>query len=388
MLRHQVVQRAERARGVAVHVQDAGVAGLLQIGQFGEVDRALGGARLQEAHQLFGDFAADVLLRFLGAAADVRGEDDVGHADQRAGQRFVRTLGFGGEHVQRGAGQVAGFQGGVQRVDVHHRAARGVDQNGAAAHAPDGCGVHDLFGGLAARHVQGHDVGLLQQIVQRPGGAGVAQRQLGLDVVVDHAHAQAFGQRADLRADIAVAHDAQRLAAGFEGARGALVPVAEVHARVLFRNPAQQQDGFAQHQFGDRAGVREGRIEYRDAALHGRVQVDLVGADAEAAHDAQVGVAGQQAGVQVRARTDPGHLRAAQGFAQLCRRQGRGVRDDVGVAGGFEDGAGARMDVLEQDDLCHDCQGRGGECVLFIVAHFCCGARSSHWGGGGELFQR
>ncbi|MNI74732.1 hypothetical protein D3C73_1308360 [compost metagenome] len=59
----------------------------------------------------------------------------------------------------------------------------------------------------------------------------------------------------------------------------------------------------------------------------------------------------------MRARTDPRHLRAAQGVVHLRRRQGRRVRDDIGVAGGFEDRAGARVDVLEQDDFCHDCQG-------------------------------
>ncbi|KAG1437282.1 hypothetical protein G6F55_014096 [Rhizopus delemar] len=129
-----------------------------------------------------------------------------------------------------------------------------------------------------------------------------------------------------------------------------------MHARILFRNPAQQQDGFAQHQLGDRAGVGERRVEHRDAALHGGIQVALGGGDAEAARDAQVR-AGQQGGVQVRARTDPRHVHATQGFLHLRRRQGRGVRDDGGVAGGFEDRARARMDVLEQDDFCHDCQG-------------------------------
>ncbi|AHC44962.1 hypothetical protein AX27061_0495 [Achromobacter xylosoxidans NBRC 15126 = ATCC 27061] len=37
--------------------------------------------------------------------------------------------------------------------------------------------------------------------------------------------------------------------------------------------------------------------------------------------------------------------------------------------------------------MCHDCQGSGEKCVLFIVAHFCCGARGTHCPGGDELFQ-
>ncbi|KAG0769769.1 hypothetical protein G6F22_017315 [Rhizopus arrhizus] len=190
--------------------------------------------------RLLGHFAADVLLRFLRAAADVRGQDDVGQADQRAGQRFVRALGLGGEHVQRGAGQVTGLQGGVQGVDVHHRAARGVDQDRAAPHAADRFRVHDVFGGLAARHMQRHHVRLLQQVVECPGGAGVAQRQLGFHVVIDDAHAQAFGQGADLRTDIAVAHDAQRLAAD---ARAHSFPESGAAAGWLRPAPARRPSG-------------------------------------------------------------------------------------------------------------------------------------------------
>jgi hypothetical protein len=55
--------------------------------------------------------------------------------------------------------------------------------------------------------VQGHDVGTGQQVIQAEGRLGIAQGQLGLDVVVDHLHAQGFGHHADLGADVAVTDD-------------------------------------------------------------------------------------------------------------------------------------------------------------------------------------
>ena len=269
---------------------------------------------------------------------------------------------FGGEHVQRRAGQMAGLQCLVQRVDVDHGAARGVDQDGPATHAADGLGVHDVLGGLATRHVQRDHVGLFQQLVQRAGGARIAQRQLGFHVVEHHAHAQAFGQRADLRADIAVAHDAQRLAARFESAGRALVPMAQMHARVLFRNAAQQQDGFAQYQLGDRARVGEGALNTGMPRCMAVSRSTWLVPMQKQPTTRRSGLSDSRLASRW-VRTDARHPRALQGAAQLGRRQGRGVRDDVGVASGLEDGSGAGVDVLEQDDLCHDCLGRGGECV-------------------------
>ena len=176
-----------------------------QVGQLGEVDRALGGAGLQEAHQLLG-LAADVLLRFLRAAADVRRQDHVGQADQRAVQRFVRA---GGE--SRAPRQMAGLQRLVQRVDVDHGAARALIR--MDPRRANGLGVHDVLGGLAARHVRVTTSDCSSSSLSEPA-ARALPRQLGFHVVEHHAHA--FGQRADLRADVAVAHDAQRLAARFE----------------------------------------------------------------------------------------------------------------------------------------------------------------------------
>ncbi|GMA77673.1 hypothetical protein GCM10025880_40900 [Methylorubrum aminovorans] len=75
--------------------------------------------------------------------------------------------------------------------------------------------------------------------------------------------------------------------------------------------PKQHHD-LADRQFGDAAGVREGRVEDRDAAGAGRVEIDLIGADAEAA-DRDEGRGGvEQARRHLRARTNAEDVGARQ----------------------------------------------------------------------------
>src|SRR3546814_8605577 len=81
--------------------------------------------------------------------------------------------------------------------------------------------------------------------------------------------------------DLAVADDAELLAADLEGVGRRLDPAAAMAGGVLLRNAAQEQDGFGQYQFGHRTGIGVGRVEYRDTALAGGVQVDLVGRSEE-----------------------------------------------------------------------------------------------------------
>ncbi|KAG1313018.1 hypothetical protein G6F62_014164 [Rhizopus arrhizus] len=111
---------------------------------------------------------------------------------------------------------------------------------------------------------------------------------------------------ADLGADVAVADDAQRLTAYFVAAAGRLRPAAAMAFGVLLRDATGQHDRLGDHQLGHAAGVGIGGVEYRDAGQLGRVQVDLVGADAEAAHCDQPLGLGQHLGAElVRPRAAP-----------------------------------------------------------------------------------
>ena len=61
------------------------------------------------------------------------------------------------------------------------------------------------------------------------------------------------------------------------------------------------------------------------------------------------------------AGTNAQHMRTANGIAQRFRRQGRSVGDNIFVPGGLEDLARAGVDVLEQDDACHQSNSNWGK---------------------------
>ena len=192
------------------------------------------------------------------------------------------------KHVNGRAQQLFLAQRFGQRLDFYHGSARRIDENAARLHGGNlGRADHPLRG-RSFRHMQAHHVRLRQQFVQLRDLACIAQRQLGDHVKKHHLHAQRLGQHRELRADGAITHDAQRLAANLIRVFSRLQPAAAMRHRALLGHAAQQQDRLGQHQLGHRAGVGIGCIEHRNAALARRRQVDLIGAYAKAAHGNQL----------------------------------------------------------------------------------------------------
>ena len=180
--------------------------------------------------------------------------------------------------------------------------------------------------------------------------AGVAVREPVGGVEEDHPQPQRLGDVGQLGADVAVADDAERAAADLVAALGRLVPDAVVHPPGLLGEPAGQRDDLADHQLHDAAGVGVRRVEDRDAALGRGHQVDLVGADAEAADRHQVARRVQRARGHVGVGADAEQVHAGQGRDQLVLGQGAGPQLDL-VAARLEGLDGERVDVLEQEDL-------------------------------------
>ena len=313
-------------------VQQAAALRMFRQAHLGEVHGRQRGAVVAVADQLAGYLDADVVLRLQCAAADVRGEDDVVQADQWRHERLAVALGLDREHVDGGAGQMAALQRLGQRLDVDHAAARRIDQHGALAHFFQLLAAEHHLGGGRFRHVQRDYVGALQQLVQARHGMGIAHRQLRFDVVEQHAHAEAFGQHAGLRADVAVADDAQHLVARLVAAHRRLVPAADVALGVLVRDAAQQHDRFGHHQFSHAAGVGIRRVENRDAQLARLDQIHLVGADAEAAHRHQPLGVRKHVGGQLGARAQADDVRIGDALLQLGFGQGFRMQLDLAVA--------------------------------------------------------
>ena len=196
--------------------------------------------------------------------------------------------------------------------------------------------------------MQCDNIGACQQILQPCCRLRIAQRQLGVDIVENHPHAQCFGQHAHLGADMAIAHDTQGLAAHLVAAGGGFRPPAAMAFGVFLRDAACQQHCLRHHQFGHAAGIGVGRIEYRNAGLFGSLQIHLIGADAEAANRQQALGIGQDLGAELGARTQAHDMRLTDARLQLVFRQCLAVVFDLAVAGGLEDLHCGLADAFQQ----------------------------------------
>jgi len=114
--------------------------------------------------------------------------------------------------------------------------------------------------------VDADDVGLGQQLLEGAHPPGVAVGQPVGGVVEDDPHPDGLSHVRELRADVAVADDAQGAAADLVAPLGRLVPDAVVHPLRLLGQAAGQRQDLAQHQLDDTAGVGERRVEDGDPA--------------------------------------------------------------------------------------------------------------------------
>ena len=104
-----------------------------------DVDRVGDHSPGQRGDHLLGGLDAGAVLGLDRRGAEVRGDHDAIHPEQRVlGDRLL------GEHVERSSGHVAGAQGVDQRVVVDQLAAGAVDDPHALAHGGEGLGVEHL----------------------------------------------------------------------------------------------------------------------------------------------------------------------------------------------------------------------------------------------------
>ena len=181
---------------------------------------------------------------------------------------------------------MAGIEVLLQSSQIGDETARKVNENRVLLHVGELVFAEESGVRLAAIHVQGHGIGLFQQFVEGVATVGIAQCQFLLNVVEHHAHAEGLGQYRQLGADVAVADDAEGLASHFMRTGSGLVPQAMLDVMRVCGNAAHQADDVADHQFHHGTGVGVGSVEHGDATLAGMCQIDLIGADAEAADGA------------------------------------------------------------------------------------------------------
>ena len=134
------------------------------------------------------------------------------HHVRQAEQAALRRR-FFPEDVDRGAGDVAGFERLAQRRLVNELAARAVDQPHAFFDELKRLGIDDVAGLVGQRRVQGDEIGAPPQLVELDFFDAELDRALGrqIRIVGDHLHLQPDRPVGDDRTDIAAADDAERL---------------------------------------------------------------------------------------------------------------------------------------------------------------------------------
>ena len=214
-----------------------------------------------------------------------RGEH-AGMLDQR-----IAVGGFLSEHVERRAAEASRVQGRDQRPFVQQPAARGVDQQRTGLHRCELCGAQQRGRVRRGRRVQGDDVGLGQEILQRdqlgPDAAGALLREKR--IVCDGPHFHRLQAPSHGGPDHPEADNPGGLASQLRADECGSVPFAGAQRRVGRRQMTRQREEQGDGQLGRGDRVAAGGVEDDDAAFGGRVEVDVVDAGSSPADDSESG---------------------------------------------------------------------------------------------------
>ncbi len=193
------------------------------------------------------------------------------------------------EHVHPGAEQVAAVQGVHQRLLLDDAAARRVDHDGIRLHARQLTGADHAGRFLGQRGVDGQELHLTQQFVQRRGARDAQTLEFALwdvGIVGHHVHAQALGAVRHHAADPAQPDNAQRPVLELQPQEFA-VPLARPRLAVRAGQAARRGHQVHHGQFRRRDVVALGGVQHQQAAQAGVLQIDVVDAHAAASDDFQ-----------------------------------------------------------------------------------------------------
>ena len=177
---------------------------------------------------------------------------------------------------------------------IDDASARGVDQHGRLLHQAQLAPADHAPRLSGQRHVQGHEIRLLEQLVQPDVARSEVSFGLGvaMAVVVQDGHVEGPRAARYLVADAAQPDDAEDLVVDLLPQHEARIVGHKIRAAgkavaldEVARCGQEQGEGY----IGRRAVEDVGRVAYGDAALLGGLEVDVINADSVVADDAEVG---------------------------------------------------------------------------------------------------
>src|ERR1700685_957452 len=149
----------------------------------------------------------------------------------------------------------------------------------------------------------------------------VAHGQARRDVAKNDSQTERFGENSDLAANPTIPDDAETLPPYLERSRSRLLPMLSVHLPRVITQMAREHDHFRDDHFRNAAGVGKGSVEDGNAPAVCAFEVDLIGADAEAA-DRQQPSARRQHGVgDARLASNAEQMHVLDAASELLRPQ-------------------------------------------------------------------
>src|SRR3712207_3390388 len=115
-----------------------------------------------------------------------------------------------------------------QSFKVHDSAPAVIDQVSSRLHCGDLRSSNHAVSGGRLRDMQADHIAVSQQGVEAIGWLRVTMSELVSLIIEDHSHTHGLSQVGQLRADVAIADNAQDLATNLMAADGRLVPLARV----------------------------------------------------------------------------------------------------------------------------------------------------------------
>ncbi len=202
-------------------------------------------------------------------------------------------------------GQLATFQGSRDGIAIAQFAARGVNQISATLEIGQGLGVNHVLGFRMQWAIQRHHIAdfgqALQAAMVRHAEFLLNLFRQAMPVQVVQLHPERLEQAQYTQADPAGGYRADIHAFQIVRAHHAIgdIPAAFDYPVVRFDVIAHQRQGHHDHVLGDAVAVAVGDFGDRDAALHRRLQIGMIGADAGRYDHLQLGRLGDPLGSHV-----------------------------------------------------------------------------------------
>ena len=165
-------------------------------------------------------------------------------------------------------------------------------------------------------------VGRRAQFIQRHQGDTELLGQVGRNerIVGDDLHTERLRATRDFLTNPPEAGDTERLAANFGAEQVRLVPAAILHRAIGRRYRSRERQNQRPGVLGDADAARTGGVDHENAARAGRLDVDVVHADARPRDDSQAQSGRDQARVHFRGASHEQCVRIRNVGCQLRRR--------------------------------------------------------------------